>query len=284
MISEVFSIPYISLHLSQFGDLGGKDVAKVSAALINPHRIALGLHPVSDPLGVDGNSDHLALYAVSKHLLRAPSRWPNHYKIVGFFFLDEQLGEVPSDLIEFCKGAEPLIIITFGSIVHEDPDSVTGIVVDAVRQVGCRAVLQHGWSGLGKKPLPDGIYTIGYVPHGWLFSKASVIVHHGSAGTTSSALRVGVPSIVIPHTLDQPIWAQLARSIGCARKIIPFADMTASRLAIAISETLNSIETRAAARAFAAKLAEENGVAIARQHIEDLLSKLQVHKTAKKVM
>ena len=272
MVSESLSIPYISLHLSQFGDLGGKEIARVSASLINPLRREYGLNPVDDPLGVDGNSDLLALYAVSRHLLRPPSRWPEHYKVVGFFFLDEKLWEPPDDLQDFCAKDGSLIGITFGSIVHEDPEAVTDLVVDAVQQSGCRAVLQHGWSGLGKRALPDCIYPTGYVPHSWLFPKVSAVVHHGSAGSASSAFRAGVPSVVVPHTLDQPIWAQLAKSVGCAKRIIPFGEMSSTRLAEAINETVASADVREAAKGFAEKINQEDGVTAARCHIEESLS------------
>ncbi|HEV2992728.1 MAG TPA: glycosyltransferase [Candidatus Angelobacter sp.] len=280
MVEESLSIPYISLHLSQFGDLGGKEIAKVSAALINPCRMEQGLRPVVDPLGAGGTSDHLAIYAVSRHLLRAPSRWPSHYKVVGFFFLDEELWEPPPDLNEFCKEGEPPIAVTFGSIVHDDPASVTDMVVEAVQQAGCRAILQHGWSGLGRETLPQGIHAVGYVPHSWLFSKVSLVIHHGSAGTTSSAFQSGVPAIVVPHTLDQPIWAQFTKSMGCAKEIIPFSEMTSSRLAEAIKRTLGSAKTRVAAKMFAEKIRQENGPVTARKHIEEVLLHLQKEKMA----
>ena len=35
----------------------------------------------------------------------------------------------------------------------------------------------------------------GPVPHTWLFPRCSVIVHHGGAGTTATALYAGVPQV-----------------------------------------------------------------------------------------
>lgn len=36
----------------------------------------------------------------------------------------------------------------------------------------------------------------------------AAVVHHGGAGTTSAGLTVGIPSIVVPFTMEQPFWAE----------------------------------------------------------------------------
>src|SRR6266850_590138 len=102
MVHESTSIPYVSLHLSQFAELGGRECQVVSAGLINPYRKQEGLPPLDDPLGTDGRSTELALYAVSRHLLKVPPQWPTHCKVVGFFFLEEQAWQPTVALREFC--------------------------------------------------------------------------------------------------------------------------------------------------------------------------------------
>jgi len=270
IVHETTSIPYVSLHLSQFADLGGADMRELSASLINPYRIREGARAVSDPLGADGNSDQLALYAVSRHFLQPPARWPAHHKVVGFFFHDDEHWQPEDGLKEFCLNGERLVVLGFGSIVHVDPSSVTALVLDAARQAGCRMIVQRGWGGLGEQELPPNVYVTGFAPHAWLFSKASLIVHHGGAGTTASALRAGVPSVVVPHTLDQPIWAEFARAKGCARNVIPFSHLNAGRLAVAIKNSLASTQLYQQAAAFGAQIRAEEGVKAAAQLIEQL--------------
>ena len=53
-------------------------------------------------------------------------------------------------------------------------------------------------------------------PHGWLFSHAALVIHHGGAGTTGRALASGVPSLIIPvlRWSDQPHWGHLVAHKG----------------------------------------------------------------------
>src|SRR5579859_1796743 len=272
VVHEITSIPYVSLHLSQFADLGGKEMREVSAGLINPYRIQQGLSPVEDPLGADGNSKQLAIYAVSRYFLQRPARWPDHYKVVGFFFHDEEDWQPDPELEQFLANGDQPLVITFGSIVHSDPAAMTELVLEAIAQAGCRAIIQQGWGGLGKQNVPDNIYVAGFAPHAWLFPRASLIVHHGGAGTTASTLRAGIPAVVVPHTLDQPIWAEFARYKGCTKSVIPFVHLNARRLGAAIRGALATPALFQAAVAFGEEIRAESGVQTARKLIEELVA------------
>ena len=52
------------------------------------------------------------------------------------------------------------------------------------------------------------------VSHEWLFPKCSVIVHHGGAGTTTAAIRSGVPTIITPLITDQFDYAYATNQLG----------------------------------------------------------------------
>lgn len=45
-------------------------------------------------------------------------------------------------------------------------------------------------------------------------SARSAAVHHAAVGTTAAAVRAGIPSIAIPHTTDQFIWARRLNALG----------------------------------------------------------------------
>ena len=45
------------------------------------------------------------------------------------------------------------------------------------------------------------IVAVDFAPYGWVFPRASVVIHHGGLNTTAETLRAGVPSLVIPHAL-----------------------------------------------------------------------------------
>ena len=84
-----------------------------------------------------------------------------------------------------------------------------------------RLTIQEGWFRPPPPPPGGGIRIIGPAPHRELFSRASVLIHHGGAGTTTSALLAGKPQILIPHFADQDFWAKTVRRLGCGRSL-PF--------------------------------------------------------------
>ena len=87
--------------------------------------------------------------------------------------------------------------IGFGSIVLQNPNEMLGMILDAVRIAGARAIISKGWSNLAVEDRDD-VYLIGDCPHEWLFTKVAAVVHHGGAGTTACGLKNGKPTFVIP--------------------------------------------------------------------------------------
>jgi sterol 3beta-glucosyltransferase len=278
MVHETMGIPFVSIQFSHFGGVGSPALQKASAALINPLRARVGLAPLRDPLTIDANSPQLAIYAMSRHVLPPQSDWPSHYHMTGYFFFDDESWEPEPELVSFIEGGDRPIVISFGSMTHEDPVRLTDLLLEAVHLTGCRAIIQQGWSGLGKRRLPDGVLTIGHVPHHWLFSRASCIVHHGGGGTAAAAFRSGVPSVFVPHgyLYDQAYWAELAYELGCACQPIPIFMLTAERLAAAIKSIIKEPDFSSNARALASRIQSERGVEAARQLIEQLLRKIDL--------
>lgn len=89
--------------------------------------------------------------------------------------------------------------IGFGSIVIEDPESLTDTILEAVRMTGVRALVSRGWSKLGQgRDSDDTVFYLSDCPHEWLFDHVAAVVHHGGAGTTACGLSKGVPSFLVP--------------------------------------------------------------------------------------
>jgi sterol 3beta-glucosyltransferase len=59
------------------------------------------------------------------------------------------------------------------------------------------------------------------VPHADVLPRVSVAIHHGGAGTVHSALRAGVPSVIIPFLGDQPWWARHLHQRGLGPQALP---------------------------------------------------------------
>lgn len=93
----------------------------------------------------------------------------------------------------------PPVYIGFGSIVIDDPEKLTSMILEAVRACGVRAIVSRGWSKLGgDMPSTDEVLFIDDCPHEWLFQHVSAVVHHGGAGTTACGLRNACPTFIVP--------------------------------------------------------------------------------------
>lgn len=89
--------------------------------------------------------------------------------------------------------------IGFGSIVIDEPEAMTRLLLEAVQNVGVRALISRGWSKLGHgEEYSDQVMYLDDCPHEWLFQNVSAVVHHGGAGTTACGLRYGRPTLVVP--------------------------------------------------------------------------------------
>jgi sterol 3beta-glucosyltransferase len=82
----------------------------------------------------------------------------------------------------------------------------------------------------------------------------AAVVHHGGAGTTTSAARAGVPQIVVPHLFDQLYWGGRVSALGLGPPQIPRTRLSAERLAAALREVLENEVIQERAQVFAGRL------------------------------
>ena len=124
------------------------------------------------------------------------------------------------------------------------------------------------WSG--SLPSSENIFYVRFISHRRVFPQCAMIVHHGGAGTTHTAMRAGVPSIVIPHVADQFFWSEQLHRLGVAPVPIPLRKLNVKRLAAAIGAVGASSTMHDRARTLAQAMHDENGVNEAVSLIESL--------------
>ena len=117
--------------------------------------------------------------------------------VCGFFFREVPNYSPPEDLARFLAAGPAPVYIGFGSIVLDDPDKMTRIILEAVEASGARAIISKGWADLAGTA-NEKIYWIGDYPHEWLFQQVAAVVHHGGAGTTACGLKNGKPTTIVP--------------------------------------------------------------------------------------
>ncbi|KAL2126096.1 hypothetical protein VTI74DRAFT_1700 [Chaetomium olivicolor] len=230
--------------------------------LINTWRDSLDLEPISR---TDGPCLAEALkipftYCWSPSLVPKPADWPENIDVCGFFFRDPPTYHPDGELDAFLRSGTPPIYIGFGSIVVDDPTKLTATLVQAVRQVGCRAIISRGWSKLGSNQASSqDILWLGDCPHEWLFQHVAAVVHHGGAGTTACGLLHARPMVIMPFFGDQPFWGNMVAAAGAGPKPIPQKQLTSGSLAQAIQFCLTEAASTIAA-AVSRKMQSEFGV------------------------
>lgn len=211
-------------------------------------------------------------YCWSPALIPKPADWGSHIGISGFFFLPKASSYQPDPKLQaFLDAGEPPVYIGFGSIVVDNPDSFTKLILDAVKKAGVRALVSKGWSNVGGSDVPDNVFLLGNVPHDWLFQHVSAVVHHGGAGTCAIGLTLGLPTVIVPFFGDQFWWAGIVHRAGAGPQAVPYKDLTADKLADSIKQALEP-EMRTKAHELSQKMKSEDGIATAVDQFHNLQS------------
>ncbi|KAK0458622.1 UDP-Glycosyltransferase/glycogen phosphorylase [Desarmillaria tabescens] len=224
----------------------------------------LGLTPLSLRSG-SGALDTCKVpwtYCMSPALVPKPKDWKNHIDVAGFYFLDLATNYTPpDDLAAFLAAGDAPIYIGFGSVVIDDPATMTSTIFEATKQAGVRALVSAGWGGLGGVALPPHIFILGNIPHDWLFANGRVaaVVHHGGAGTTAAGLSKGLPTVAVPFFGDQGFWGNMIHRAGAGPAPVPPKSLTVNSLKDAIVFAI-SPPAKSAARRMAEQILHEDGV------------------------
>jgi sterol 3beta-glucosyltransferase len=198
-----------------------------------------------------------------------PSDWGKHIHVTGYWFLDPKPNwQPPVPLVKFLESGPAPVYVGFGSMANRRPRQTTQLVRDALEQAGQRGILATGWGGLERTDISANLFALDAVHHVWLFPKVSAVVHHGGSGTTGAGLRAGVPSVLVPHIGDQPFWAKRVVEMGVGPKPIPRHQLTARRLAEAITTAVTDTGMQARALSLGERIRAEDGLGKAVEIIE----------------
>ncbi len=235
--------------------------------LFNQFIVSVGGKP-RDSVMLEGMySPSLNLIAASPVLCPPANFAPNH-QFTGVWHLASPSYVPPPELVDFLAEGPPPIIITFGSMGGSNGRETTEILIDTIKKINQRAIIQAGWGKLGtQKALPD-IFCTDYVPHQWLFPQGCCVVHHGGAGTTASVCRAKVPSVVVAHNADQPYWGKRLSDLGVAPKHLHRRNLTPERLAKRIQKVLDTPAMKERAGVLGKQMESEDGLTTAVEMIE----------------
>jgi UDP:flavonoid glycosyltransferase YjiC (YdhE family) len=209
------------------------------------------------------------LNAYSPLVVPRPPDWGEHIYDTGYWHLGLPEGwSPPENLAAFIDAGEPPVAIGFGAMTVE-PDALRALVLQALEISGQRGVL----FGLGEGDTPESVFSVGSVPHAWLFPRVKAVVHHGGCGTTGTSLTHGKPTIIVPFAIDQSFWASRVAALGVGPEPIPNKDLTVEKLAYAIRIAATHAGVHSRAADLGATLRAEDGLGKAVKVVQKLVGK-----------
>lgn len=225
-------------------DIDAERVDALYREPLNSHRAALGLAPVHNV------RDHV--FTDRPWLAADPTLapWPGSpdFDVVrtGAWVLPDAR-QLPTDVLAFLDAGAPPVYVGMGSV--RAPAELARVAIEAARAHGQRVIVARSWAGLA--PIDDGADCIAVdeVNHQALFPRVAAVLHHGGAGTTTTAARAGAPQVVVPQFADQPYWAGRVAALGIGAAHDGPAP-TAASLAQALQTALTA-QTRARAQSVA---------------------------------
>lgn len=246
---------------------------------INRERAKLGLAPIADLYrSILTGTVFLAFDDI---LAPAPTDSGIATAHAGPWFLEDG-APLPDDVDRFLRqpGA-PVVYVGFGSMVTRDSARLTELVVEAAARASVRVLVSAGWAGIGGGDLPPHALAVGALSHASLLPRVAAAIHHGGAGTTHSALRAGVPQVIVPHLLDQYYWARRVPALGIGVRTTDMSRLTARGLATAIRLALDpAIAASARRHGVRVRAASASGLDAAVARIEATATKETLRRTA----
>jgi UDP:flavonoid glycosyltransferase YjiC (YdhE family) len=231
--------------------------------------------PTDEVPVIDGQSPLLVLALFSWLLGQPQPDWPPQTVVTGFPFFDPPGGTALSpELTAFLDAGPAPVVFTLGSSAVYDPGRFYEVSVEAVKQMGQRAVLLVGrGTATATGALSEEILAVDYAPHSALFPRAAAIVHQGGIGTTAQGMRSGRPTVVVPFAHDQPDNARRLERLGISRTI-PRREYSSEQVVSELRHVLEEPGYGDRAREVGQQVREEDGVGAACDALERLLATL----------
>ena len=284
--AEVLGIPTINVTLQKemiaeklkpqsfWNKLIGQVIGKQVAKPYNKIRKVYGLKPIQSSDEII--SRKLNLIPISKHVLERNPYWEEQHILTGYWYVDEENYVPDEKLAAFLASGEKPILLSLGAMSFEEESEKEKLdmFVNAFSRTGYRAIIQGFQKTLQNYELPETMISCGSVPHSFLFKHCLFVIHHCGFGTAAATMIYGIPSIPVPHVLDQMGFAMQLYDINVATKPLKSKDLNESSIYEAILDMQSNFEEKKKnAELISAKIKEEGGVEEAVRLIEKVMEK-----------
>lgn len=209
---------------------------RIGGRPINAARVGMGLPPVKfrDFMLQNGRT----WVATDPEIFPHATDWPETVESGNNFIFYDDPQPMDRSLQAWIDDGEPPIFFGFGSMGGHNTRRIERMVREAMEGLNRRCLISAGWADLGRGELPTGWRVVTDSPHARLFPQMAVVVHHGGSGTTASALRAGVPQLILPLILDQYYHAHCLYRAGLMPKPISMEKIDTQQLVAGIQATM----------------------------------------------
>ena len=221
-------------------------------------------------------SKKLNLIPISRYVKEQNPYWEEQHVLTGYWYEDEPEYQPDDKLTNFLESGDKPIILALGAMSFEDKSEKEKIdmFVNAFKKTGYRAIIQGFQKTLQDYELPDKMCACGSVPHSWLFRQGCFVIHHCGFGTVAATMIYGIPSIPVPHVLDQMGFAKQLSDINVAVKPLSAKELSEEKVIDAIEEMKRTYEEKKKnAEEISYKVRSEEGLARTVLLITDVLNK-----------
>ena len=188
---------------------------------LNKLRTELGLPPVDSIFRSWIHEADCVVALFPEWFAERQADWPSQIVMAGFPLYDNGAhSPLTDELLEFIETGPAPVAFSAGT-ANANARSFFAASVEACRLAGVRGILVSHFPEQIPTRLPPDIMHVAYAPFGTLLPKLSAFVHHGGIGSTSQALRAGVPQLIRPTAYDQFDNSARAVALGAAHELLP---------------------------------------------------------------
>ena len=247
------------------------DMAKIGdkfnlTLLVNKGRKKIDLNPIKDVW------EHIlgknTIVAADKQIAKIPCDNKNKCVQTGYMHLDLPPKSLP-ELDNFIAAGSAPIFAGFGSMPKTDQKKIVPLLIEAARMVKKRIIIAKFWEGFSEFSNTGDVFLIQKYPHLKLFSKMSIVIHHGGAGTTATCAICGVPQIIVPHILDQFYHGRKVYLSHLGAKPIWRSKLTIGKLVSALTYCLDNDTIQKTAKAMANSIDSEKNLRLTVKNLTD---------------
>lgn len=166
------------------------------------------MHGLGSGGGLARINQQPAFFAFSRQLVPPWSDMAHQHAITGWLGGSMVHAQASDTVQRFLEDPTPFVVATFGTPAINESPALFESVITACMQLGVRLLLQVPMH-LASMSVPQEVLLVSDdLNHQQVFARASVVIHHGGAGTAHACLAAGVPMIIVPRGIDQFDWAK----------------------------------------------------------------------------